>query len=90
MQAVSNSINDAVVVRGSYLSGWVENQQEVDQLLETYNEAFNTVWATRQTVTDDDLGRRFMWRSRDIKYDGIPFITLGKFCGLNHLLTCTV
>jgi hypothetical protein len=66
MQAVRNFINDPVVVQGLYLTGWVGNHQDLDLLLEIYNPAFNTAWAPRQSASDDDLGRQFMCRSRDI------------------------
>ncbi len=42
-------------------------------LLHTYDKAFNATWATRQSSSDNDqIGRRFMWQTREVAYNGIP------------------
>ena len=62
-----------MVVQGLYLTCWVETQQD-DELLHIYDKAFNATWATRQSSSDNDqIGRRFMWQTREVAYDGIPF-----------------
>jgi len=66
---------------GDSYYGFVKNEVEMDQVLNSYKKETNSLFAIRQTpspVKEENGTVRLMWKSQHVPYDGIPFINIGR------------
>lgn len=68
-------------ILGDSYYGFVKNEVEMDQVLNSYKKETNSLFAIRQTpspVKEENGTVRLMWKSQHVPYDGIPFINIGN------------
>eukprot|EP00794_Sanderia_malayensis_P012832 gene12832-14150_t len=66
---------------GDSYYGYVINEVEMDQVLNSYKKETNSLFAIRQTpspVKEENGTVRLMWKSQHVPYDGVPFINIGR------------